>query len=53
MRYRAILKELAATIFTTAEVGKLMTALEAVAHEYLRADTPRARYEGYREGAHR
>ena len=29
-RYRAILKELAATIFTAAEVGKLMTALEAV-----------------------
>lgn len=28
-------------------------ALEAIAPEYLRADTPRARYEGYREGAHR
>ena len=28
-------------------------ALEAIAPEYLRADTPRARYEGYRENAHR
>ena len=28
-------------------------SLEAVAPEYLRADTPRARYEGYREHAHR
>lgn len=29
------------------------TALEAIAPEYLRADTPRARYEGYRENARR
>jgi NADH dehydrogenase len=29
------------------------TTLEAIAPEYLRADTPRARYEGYRENAHR
>jgi NADH dehydrogenase len=29
------------------------TSIEAVAHEFLRAETPRARYEGYREGAHR
>jgi NADH dehydrogenase len=28
-------------------------ALEAIAPEYLRADTPRARYEGYRENARR
>ena len=28
-------------------------ALEAIAPEYLRADSPRARYEGYRENAHR
>lgn len=28
-------------------------ALEAIAPEYLRADSPRARYEGYREGARR
>lgn len=28
-------------------------SLEAIAPEYLRADNPRARYEGYREGAHR
>ena len=28
-------------------------ALEAIAPEYLRDDTPRARYEGYREGARR
>jgi NADH dehydrogenase len=28
-------------------------ALEAIAPEYLRADTPRARYEDYRENAHR
>jgi NADH dehydrogenase len=28
-------------------------SLEAVAPEYLRADTPRARYEGYRENARR
>ena len=27
--------------------------LEAIAPEYLRADSPRARYEGYRESAHR
>ena len=27
--------------------------LEAIAPEYLRADTPRARYEDYRENAHR
>jgi NADH dehydrogenase len=29
------------------------TALEAIAPEYLRADTPRARYEDYRENARR
>jgi len=29
------------------------TSLEAIAPEYLRADTPRARYEDYRESAHR
>lgn len=28
-------------------------SLEAIAPEYLRADTPRARYENYRENAHR
>jgi len=28
-------------------------SLEAIAPEYLRADTPRARYEDYRENAHR
>ncbi|WP_324779357.1 complex I NDUFA9 subunit family protein [Thiobacillus sedimenti] len=28
-------------------------SLEAIAPEYLRADTPRARYEDYRESAHR
>ena len=28
-------------------------ALEAIAPEYLRADSPRARYEGYRESARR
>ncbi|MBT9569001.1 MAG: complex I NDUFA9 subunit family protein, partial [Thiobacillus sp.] len=28
-------------------------ALEAIAPEYLRADTPRARYEDYRENARR
>jgi NADH dehydrogenase len=28
-------------------------SLEAVAPEYLRADNPRARYEGYRENARR
>jgi NADH dehydrogenase len=28
-------------------------ALEALAPDYLRADTPRARYEGYRENARR
>ncbi|MHB8760692.1 MAG: complex I NDUFA9 subunit family protein, partial [Thiobacillus sp.] len=28
-------------------------SLEAIAPEYLRADTPRARYEDYRETAHR
>jgi NADH dehydrogenase len=28
-------------------------SLEAIAPEYLRADSPRARYEGYRENAHR
>ncbi|MBZ0068508.1 MAG: complex I NDUFA9 subunit family protein [Thiobacillus sp.] len=28
-------------------------SLEAIAPEYLRADSPRARYEGYREGARR
>lgn len=33
--------------------GYQPASLEAVAPEYLRADTPRARYEGYRESARR